>query len=137
MKIILDVTVPGKIVIGAVAKGRTSLESFSSPQRKPAAILRALDVFFRDHKIHPRRVHAWVVVTGPGHFSQLRVAATVANLYSVFGGRGALLGVTQSRFSAAEARMYVADLLRRCRAVPALRPHYGRPPSITQPKRRW
>ncbi|MFH1171614.1 MAG: hypothetical protein V1778_03690 [bacterium] len=135
MRFFLDCTTSGYVAIAVRDRSRQEIRIFPTGDRKRAIVLKEMQRLFS--KSH-RAIRPWdevVVVAGPGKFSDLRVAATMANVLA-FACGCRISSVHRSNIPPERGGEYLRDLEQRRHKVRRLSPYYGRPPSITSPKKR-
>lgn len=141
MRVYIDTTAAEQIVLGyrrsrsrsRRGSHRAVLELVPRQTHNTGMLLSALAAFLRRHRIKPRSGTELVVVAGPGRFSSLREAVTIANLLH-WGAGLRLSTVKRSAIPPENSREYLHDLDRRRKAATLARPWYGMPPSITRPR---
>lgn len=136
MTLYLDLTTNDRLILGLRSGANSEVRSLALPAFRHDGVLRALEVFLRRSHAEPSAVRSLVVVSGPGRFSSLRVSATIANLFSWFGG--CALYTVRGEIQGPKATVEYLDALdARKKHVKHVHPYYGRPPSITKPKKKY
>lgn len=135
MTLYLDLTTIDRVILGLRNGAKCGVKSLALSAFRHDGVLRALEVFFRQSNAVPSAVRSLVVVSGPGRFSSLRVSATIANLFSWF--QGCALYTVRGEIQGPKATVEYLDALdAQKKHVKHVHPYYGRPPSITKPKKR-
>ncbi|MFH1171801.1 MAG: hypothetical protein V1778_04670 [bacterium] len=135
MRFFLDCTYPDRAVAATSDRSKREVRIFPTGREKRANVLVELQRLLSRYHSTIRSTDEVVVVAGPGKFSDLRVAATMANVLA-FARGCSIFSVRRSRIPPEQGGEYLRDLERRRRKVRRFSPYYGRPPSITAPKKR-
>ncbi len=133
LTLIIDPTAPDSFTLGFVTERQVIFEQVPLPsghhERVRPSILAGL-LLIQSTLRDVRRV---IVVAGPGRFSNLRVAATIANTLKTAVGCS-IFSARPPRAAPDHEADYLNEIVRNATATTLVRPRYGKPPSITKPK---
>ena len=135
MTLYLDLTAADHLILGLRSGKIRAMKTVALRPFRHDGVLRALQAFLQQHKTQTSKLQSLVVVNGPGRFSSLRVSATIANLFRWFHSCR-LYTVQEIREYPRKSLGYLDVLDESKKPVKRVQPFYGRPPSITKPKRR-
>ena len=111
-------------IIKKIEKKRTFHESEN--------LLFLIDKLLKSKKIKPEKLNGIIVIIGPGSFTALHIACTIANSFA-YANKTPLYGFKQTEYNKLE------DLLIKVKSnksQESLEPFYGKEPNITKPKKK-
>lgn len=131
MKLFLDPTTDSQLTIG-IALGRDfTMKTVAIPRGKHEKVLIEIDRVLQSLHKTPSDVKSIGVVSGPGRFSSLRAASTIANVFAMAQKIDLYAMPNPGGIPIEPAKVFQA-----ANKVSAIQPAYGKPPSITLPKKR-
>lgn len=131
MKLFLDPTTDNQLTIGVGIGGDFIMKTVAIPRGKHETVLIEVDRLLKRLHKTPSDVKSVGVVSGPGRFSSLRVASTIANVFAM-SQKVNLYAMPNPGGVPIEPEM----VFQAANTVAAIQPAYGKPPSITLPKKR-
>lgn len=125
MKLFLDSTDINRVHIALKKGSQKTQKTFLLRKKQRPVALDLLARFLAAQKVSPQQLRTIEVVTGPGRFSSLRVAAVLANILAWT--NHASLVVRQKRFQNGQPSTKLSPSAK----VRVVSPYYGKPPSIS------
>lgn len=128
--LLLDTSTKGKTLL-ALGKGQRIVAKrvFRSRFHLTDTLLQRIDAFLKAQGVPQRELGGIIVVVGPGPFSALRGAVTIANSLA-FALRIPAAGLQQDEFEDCED-LLLKGIARLAQAPRVLLPHYGQNPRIS------
>lgn len=110
-------------------------KSWTSKRNEEQKVPLALQELVKKAKIKPQQIDEIFVVTGPGHFTGLRVGVIAANMFAHFGT--AKLYELSSQKIPRKITLETFEKWRKThKPTKSVEPHYGAPPHITKTKKK-
>lgn len=132
MILVIDASERDQALFGSV-EGRKLTATFVPHADSPLDILQGAVQFLHRHGSTLADVRTVIAVAGPGRFSGLRLTSVFAN--TLQWSKGVRVRMIRGEVPGKTSQERVAFMLKHATPVRSAKPFYGKPPSITRPKR--